>query len=136
MDMDLCKVHEILGDNSRFISPFSDPCGYYIWTGAGERRTIGECMISLYWDCLNYAAVHADALIGQVFDALQKNVEMNRRIPGFSPDMRQKLRFESFVLEPEPIQISSCLSNPEIMFGHFLACCWDLEWNLLYFYYC
>lgn len=37
MDMDAHKVKDIIGDNPRFISPFEETYGYYIWSGKNEN---------------------------------------------------------------------------------------------------
>lgn len=137
MDMDTGRVCRLLGDSSRFISPFSEPYGYYIWTGIRQNdSSVDKDWIEQYWEHLEYAVKHADALILQVFLAVSENRELVGNIPNFSADMHQKLRFESFVLDPEHEAVGCCLSSPEVMAGHFIDCWWAMDWQLISVYYC
>ena len=52
MDVDACEVMKIIGDNRRFVSPFSEPHGYYIW--AQNDEGIGNIEVQLYLEKLKY----------------------------------------------------------------------------------
>ncbi len=52
MDMDAYKVQNIIGDNPRFVSPFSEPCSFYIWTR--EKENIHNIYLQKYWEKLKY----------------------------------------------------------------------------------
>lgn len=126
MDVDAAKVYGIIAQNSRFISPFSEPYGYYIWT---EQEEADESAVELYLDKLMYAAQNVDRLVQQASFELSSAED-------WPEDIWQRLVFDSFVLTPDKKEISSCLTNTEFMFGHFIECRWDYEWNLLSVWYC
>lgn len=130
MDVDRGKVYEIVAYNHRFSSPFSEPYCYYIWS-RDEEDGADEDFVELYLRKLSYAAKNAELLISQAFQEYQS--QMNLELPG---DLWQKLVFESFVLAPEEREIGCCLSNGDLMFGHFIECRWDLDWNLISVWYC
>ena len=132
MDVDACKVSEIVESNHRFISPFDEPCGYYI---VGADRQIDEKTIDLYWEQLKYAEKHVDLLIRQGFNpSFYKFYGVDQRKVESPDDMCQRLIVESFVLflQENEITIGSCLSNSEFMFGHYVEYRWDCDWNLIY----
>ena len=62
MDMDAYKVQNIIGDNPRFVSPFSEPCSFYIWTR--EKENIHNIYLQKYWEKLKYMSENIDILIG------------------------------------------------------------------------
>ena len=134
--MDVYKVNEIIGNNHRFISPFADPYRYYIWE-SGEH--IDEKAIEFYWKQLKYAEKNVDLLIQQGFNSSFYDEScVNKKIVKSPADMCQRLIFESFVLnlQDNTNKIGCCLSNDEFMFGHFIDCEWDCNWNLIYSYFC
>ena len=126
MDVDAIRVFKIIAQNSRFSSPFSEPYGYYIWT---EHKAADESVVELYLDKLTYAANNVDRLIHQALLELTP-------VKDLPENSGQRLVFDSFVLEPERKEISCCLTNLDFMFGHFIECRWDYEWNLLSVWYC
>ena len=132
MDMDVFKVSEIIGDNNRFISPFNEPCGYYIVECGGH---IDEKAIELYWEQLKYAEKNIDRLVEQGFlHSFYEFYGVNKRLVESSADMCRRLIIESFVLllQDNTIKVGCCLSNSEFMFGHYIECEWDCDWNLIY----
>lgn len=135
MDMDAYKVQAIIGDSSRFISPFSEPCGYYIY--AGEKEIISDISLQKYWKKLKYMSENIDILIQQAFKKeFYDFYGVNRSFVTSSREMYQQLVVDSFVLCIDNDTIESCLSNPRFMFGHFINCVWDDRWNLIYSYIC
>ena len=126
MDVDAVKVYEIIAQNNRFVSPFSEPYGYYIWTEYEEKD---ESMVDLYLDKLAYAVKNADRLIHQAF----LEFPFKKDLP---ESMWRKLVFDSFVLHPAGREICCCLTNADFMFGHFIECRWDYGWRLLSVWYC
>lgn len=130
MDVDAAKVHKIIAQNKRFCSPFSEPYGYYIWTDQWDGgENFDEEMVDLYLDKLAYAAQNVDILIRQASLAFQFHSDM-------SEILWQRLVFDSFVLFPRDKEIGCCLSNADFMYGHFIECRWDYDWNLLSVGYC
>lgn len=150
MDIDAAIIYKIIGNHCRFITPFSEPYGYYIFEKNPQETAknplydlIREEQISFYLNKLEYAAQHADFLIEQAFHASYyefiKNhqfVKKNPVLPQSPHDMCQQLIFDSFVLALEEQEIQAALSNTHFMFGHFIDCRWDYDWNLLSSYIC
>ena len=128
MDMDLYKVNEIIKSNYRFISPFNDPCSYYIVAD----NEIDEKIMQLYWEKLKYAEKNIDQLIQQGFDnSFYEFYGVNHRTVKSPADMCRRLIVESFVLYDNNT-IGCCLSNDAFMFGHYIEYEWDCDWNLIY----
>ena len=134
IDMDAYKVNEIIKNNHRFISPFNDPYGYYIWIDGN----VNENIIELYWKQLEYAERNIDRLIQQAFNfSFYEFYGVNQKIVKSPADMCQRLIIESFVLfQGDDTTISCCLSNDEFMFGHYIEFKWDCGWNLIDSYIC
>ncbi len=65
MDMDAYKVKEVIGNNPRFVSPFCEPCSYYIWKKHDE--TVRNEEIEIYWRKLKYMSDNIDRFIQQAF---------------------------------------------------------------------
>ncbi|MDE5894068.1 MAG: hypothetical protein K2H45_14210 [Acetatifactor sp.] len=126
MDVDAIRVYEIIAQNNRFSSPFSEENGYYIWT---EHEAADESVVELYLGKLSYAVQNVDRLIHQAFLEFSSSEDLPE-------EMWRRLVFDSFVLEPQRKEISCCLTNSDFMFGHFIECRWDYEWNLLSVWYC
>ena len=136
MDMDVYKVSEIIEGNHRFISPFNEPCGYYI---AEHGRDIDKEAIELYWEQLKYAEKNIDRLVEQGFhSSFYEFYGVNKRLVESSADMCRRLIIESFVLllQDNTFTVGCCLSNSEFMFGHYIECEWDCDWNLINSYIC
>lgn len=128
MDVDAVSVNEIVSGNCRFASPWSEPCGYYIWTRAPDQK-VDVDTVKLYLEKLAYAVRNVDMLMRQAY--------LGFPYPGKLPErLWRKLAFDSFVLVPEIQEIGCCLTNSDFLFGHFVECRWDYDWNLLSVWYC
>ena len=128
MDMDAYKVKEIIGDNPRFLSPFCEPCSYYIWKKGDEMLA---ARIAQY--CLTYIERFVRQAFHPVFYEFY-GVKQNRIR---SPDqMCQELMVDSFVLDADTETIGCCLSNSQFLFGHYIDCLWNDNWELVYSYIC
>lgn len=135
MDMDAYKVKDIIGDSQRFSSPFSEPCGYYIWIG--KSKIISEITIQLYWEKLKYMSQNIDILIQNAFKPeFYDFYGVDQNLIASPDEMCRQLIVDSFVLDADNNCAGCCLSNPEFMFGHFIDCLWKDSWNLIYSYIC
>ena len=89
MDMDAYKVQNIIGDNPRFVSPFSEPCSFYIWTR--EKENIHNIYLQKYWEKLKYMSENIDILIQQAFKAKFYNFYgVNQNLIASSDEMCQR----------------------------------------------
>ena len=133
-NMDVNKVCAIIGDNHRFVNPLTESDNYYICANHQmSDEEISAETIDLYWEKLEYASKHALELIQQAFRTSYYDFYGVKRDKIHSADeMSNQLTFESFVLVAKEREIGACLSNSEFMFGHFIECRWDDEWNLIY----
>ena len=135
MNMKAYMVKNIIGDSQRFISPFSKPCGYYIYTRKNEM--ISNISIQKYWEKLKYMSKNIDILIQQAFmSEFYDFYGVNQDLITSSDEMCQQLIVDSFVLYTNDYSIGCYLSNSQFMFGHFIDCLWSNSWNLIYSYIC
>lgn len=142
MDIDRNSIYKIVGNHHRFISPFSEPYGYYIFTmNPQEEALMNEDLIAFYLNKLQYAVLNADFLIKQAFhisyyEFIKNHHKKDLVIPPTPDDMCQQLIVDSFVLCPEQKEIGSALSNAHFMFGHYIDCRWDYDWNFISSFIC
>lgn len=135
MDMNANVVKDIIGNNQRFISSFSEPCGYYICIRNNE--TISNISIQIYLDKLKYMSQNIDILIHQAFKSeFYDFYGVNQNFIPSSEEMCQQLVVDSFVLYTSDYSIGCYLSNSQFMLGHFIDCLWSNSWNLIYSYIC
>ena len=58
-------------------------------------------------------------------------------VPIMAPDqMCRELMVDSFVLDTDAKNIGCCLSNSQVMLGHYIDCLWNDNWELIYSYIC
>ena len=135
MDMNAYMVKDIIGDSQRFISPFSEPCGYYIVRKKNE--TISNMSIQIYLEKLKYMSQNIDILIQRTFKPeFYDFYGVDQNFIPSSDEMCKQLVVDSFVLYINDHSIGCYLSNPQFMFGHFIDCLWSDSWNLIYSYIC
>ena len=131
MDMNAYMIKDIIGDSQRFISPFSEPYGYYIVHKKSE--TISNISIQIYLEKLKYMSQNIDILIQSAFKPeFYDFYGINQNFIPSSDEMCQQLIVESFVLYTNDYSIGCYLSNSQFMFGHFIDCLWSDSWNLIY----
>lgn len=130
MDIDVHDVMKVIGNNQRFVSPFSEPYGYYIWTTDDE--SISNIEVQLYLEKLKYMVENLDILLQQAFNPSFYNFYgVNRSILSYD-SICQLLLVESFVLNVDTISVACCLSNSQIMYRHYIECLWNNAWELIY----
>ena len=132
IEPDTSIIQEIVNDSKRFISPLHEPCGYDIFTTS--RQTVDrwhEDILQFYLEKLRYAVTYADSIIQQAFQTdFYEFYGVDRTVVKSPEEMCSQLIFDSFVLVEERKMITASLSNEKFMFGHYISCCWDYDWNL------
>ena len=132
IEPDASKVQEIVKGSERFISPMHEPYGYSIFTTS--RQTVDglhEDILQFYLKKLRYAVTFADTIIKQAFRKdFYEFYGVDRTVVKSPEEMCSQLIFDSFVLVEERKMITACLSNEKFMFGHYISCCWDYDWNI------
>ena len=135
MDMDVYKVKDIIGNSQKFISPFGEPCSYYIC--AGENENVSNISIQKYWEKLKFMSENIDRLIQQAFKPeFYDGYGVNKKLITSSEEMCRQLVVDSFVLYINDDTIGSYLSNSRFMFGHFIDCLCSDNWSLIDSYFC
>jgi len=129
VDIDPDKVFEIIGDNPGFVSPCSEPYGYYMYFSAHDREQDIDknACETLYLSKLRYAGKARDTLIKEALRSLSGRINVTE-------DTR--LVFDSFVLALDDKEIACCLSNSDFMFGHYIECRWNYDWKPILAAYC
>lgn len=134
IDVDAYKVNEIIENNQRFISPFEEPYGYYIWSEKNEN--ISGIFLEKYWKKLKYMSENMDILIQQAFrPEFYDFWGVDKNDIRSSDEMCRQLIIDSFVLyinEKNDCSAGCYLSNLRFMSGHYIDCLWDDSWNLIY----
>lgn len=133
VDMDPREIWKIIGGNRRFADPFSDFPGYYII----GTETPGEEVKARYIEKLSYAADNADILIEAAFRPEYFGFYgVDQKAAGSPEEMCRRLVFDSFVLDVQNASVGTCLSNDEFMFGHYIECWWNGNWQVIYSLIC
>ncbi len=129
VDIDPHKVFEIIADNPGFVSPFSEPYGYYMYFSAhdSEKDIDKSACETLYLSKLRYAEKSRDSLIKTALRTLSGKINIAEDI---------RLVFDSFVLAPDDKELAAALSDRENMSGHYIECRWALDWELNFAEYC
>ena len=93
--------------------------------------------MGLYLDKLKEAADNADALIKGAFrPEFFDFYGVDQKAAGSPEELCRRLIFDSFVLDLSNASVGACLSNRELLFGHFIECWWDRDWKVLSLYIC
>ena len=67
MKLDKDHINSIIHGNSRFLSAYSDPDPYYMYTRKGYTEDFEEKIIDIYYDKLRYAVQNAEKLVNEMF---------------------------------------------------------------------
>ncbi len=129
VDIDPEMVFEIVGDNPGFVSPYAEPYGYYMCFSTYDREEDIDksACETLYLSKLRCAEKARGTLIKEALRALSGRITVTE-------DTR--LVFDSFVLAPDDKEIACCLSDRELMFGHYIECRWNYDRELIFAAYC
>lgn len=132
IEPDASIIQEILKDSKRFIGPMREPYGYDIFT-ISQQTVDGwhEDILQFYLDKLRYAVTNADTIIQHAFRKdFYEFYGVDRTVVKSPEEMCSQLIFDSFVLVEERKMITASLTSEKFMFGHYISCCWDYNWNL------
>ncbi len=134
MELNKETISEIIKENDRFISAYSDPESYFIY---GSHYYVNsdydEKIIEYYYDRLKYAVQNADELIRAAFREEYFDFYGVDKTAVRSPEqMCSELVVESFSLDIEDMTIGAYLSNKHFMSGHFIEVHWEKDWKIRY----
>lgn len=105
----------------------------YFYQCFSNSDIIEDNCIDLYFDKLKYAADNSEKIL-QKF--CQKGLAARfSYFEKFGEEVFSRLVFDSFVLYPEKKVLGAVLVDNEAMFGHYVECEWNYDWELLYVWY-
>ena len=67
MKLDKDHINSIIHGNSRFLSAYSDPAPYFMYTRKGYTEDFEKKIIDIYYDKLRYAVQNAEKLVIVVY---------------------------------------------------------------------
>lgn len=121
-------IHEIIKKNKKFISAYSVPEAYYVFSlnELTELSSYDEEIINLYYEKLRYAVKYSNKLIQEAFKDDFFNFYGIDRNAVKTPE----LMFDSFTMDYDDKSVYANLSNNYYMLGHFIQVHWDDNWNI------
>ena len=134
MELNMDIISEIIKGNNRFISAYSDPEPYFMYSRQNHsNKSFDAEIIEYYYDKLRYAVQNAITLIEEAFrEEYFDFYGVNKTAVSSPKQMCSNLIFESFTLDIDDMSVGAYLSNKHFMPGHFIEAHWDSEWKLSY----
>lgn len=134
MELNMDIISEIIKGNNRFISAYSDPEPYFMYSMQNHsNKSFDAEIIEYYYDRLKYAVQNADELIRAAFREEYFDFYGVDKTAVRSPEqMCSELVVESFSLDIEDMTVGAYLSNKHFMPGHFIEVHWEKDWKIRY----
>ena len=133
MELDQDKIKDIVKGNNRFLSAYSDPEPYFMYSF--KKKIPDRELTEYYYDKLRYAVQNSEDLIKDMFrDEFYDFYGVKKTAVHSHEEMRDGLIFESFTVDMDDRSVAVYFSNPEFMFGHFIEVHWDKDWNLVFYW--
>ena len=130
MKLDKDHINSIIHGNSRFLSAYSDPDPYFMYTRKGYTEDFEEKIIDIYYDKLRYAVQNAEKLVNEMFrEEFYDFYGVDKNAVSSPEQMRSELVFDSFTMDIDDMSIVVYFSNKRFMRGHFIDARWDADWN-------
>ena len=130
MKLDKDHINSIIHGNSRFLSAYSDPDPYFMYTLKGYTEDFEKKIIDIYYDKLRYAVQNAEKLVNEMFrEEFYDFYGVDKNAVSSPEQMRSELVFDSFTMDIDDMSIAVYFSNKRFMCGHFIDARWDADWN-------
>ena len=130
MKLDKELINSIIHGNRRFLSAYSDPDPYFMYTRKGYTEDFEEKIIDIYYDKLRYAVQNAEKLVNEMFrEEFYDFYGVDKNAVSSPEQMRSELVFDSFTMDIDDMSIAVYFSNKRFMRGHFIDARWDADWN-------
>ncbi len=130
MKLDKDHINSIIHGNSRFLSAYSDPAPYFMYTRKGYTEDFEKKIIDIYYDKLRYAVQNAEKLVNEMFrEEFYDFYGVDKNAVSSPEQMKSELVFDSFTMDIDDMSIAVYFSNKSFMFGHFIDARWDADWN-------
>lgn len=132
MKLDKDHIDNIIHGSSRFLSAYSDPEPYFIYTRKGYTEDFDEELIDVYYEKLRYAVQNSEELVDEMFrEEFYDFYGVDKGAVSSPEQMRSELIFDSFTMDIDDMSIAVYFSNKSFMFGHFIDARWDADWNFI-----
>ena len=127
-------ISEIIKENDKFISAYSDPESYFIYGSQVHFDSdYDEKTIEFYYDKLKYVVHNSDLLIKAAFrEEFYDFYGVDKTTVSSPEQMCSELVVESFSMDVDDMTVGAYLSNEHFMPGHFIEVHWDNEWKISY----
>lgn len=130
MKLDKDHINSIIHGNSRFLSAYSDPDPYFMYTRKGYTEDFEKKIIDIYYDKLRYAVQNAEKLVNEMFrEEFYDFYGVDKNAVSSPEQMKSELLFDSFTMDIDDMSIAVYFSNKSFMLGHFIDARWDADWN-------
>ena len=130
MELNKDTINEIIRDNCRFLSAYSDPEPYFMYSRKVYTRDYDEKIIGIYYEKLRYAVQNTEKLVNEAFrEEFYDFYGVNKNAVTSPEKMKSELFFDSFTMDTDDMSIAVYFSNKDFMFGHFIEAHWDADWN-------
>ena len=135
MKLDKDHINNIIHENSRFRSAFSDPDPYFMYTRKGYTEDFDKKIIDIYYDKLRYAVQNAEKLVNEMFrEEFYDFYGVDKNAVSSPEQMRSELIFDSFTMDIDDLSVAVYFSNERFMRGHFIDARWDADWNFNFYW--
>ena len=112
MKLDKDHINSIIHGNSRFLSAYSDPDPYFMYTRKGYTEDFEEKIIDIYYDKLRYAVQNAEKLVNEMFrEEFYDYYGVDKNAISSPEQMRSELVFDSFTMDIDDMSIAVYFSN-------------------------
>ena len=130
MKLDKDHINSIIHGNSRFLSAYSDPDPYFMYTRKGYTEDFEKKIIDIYYDKLRYAVQNAEKIVNEMFrEEFYDFYGVDKNAVSSPEQMKSELVFDSFTMDIDDMSIAVYFSNKRFMRGHFIDARWDADWN-------
>ena len=130
MELDKDIINEIIRDDRRFLSAYSDPEPYFMYSRKEYTEDHDEKIIDIYYEKLRYAVQNTEKLVNEAFrEEFYDFYGVNKNAVISPEQMKFRLVFDSFTMDTDDMTIAVYFSNESFMFGHFIEAHWDADWN-------
>lgn len=130
MKLNKDTINEIIQDNRRFLSAYSDPDPYFMYTRKGYTEDFDKKIIDIYYEKLRFAVQNAEKLVNEMFrEEFYDFYGVDKNAVSSPEQMRSELIFDSFTMDVDDLSVAVYFSNERFMQGHFIDARWDADWN-------
>ena len=107
MELNKDIINEIIRDNRRFLSAYSDPEPYFMYSRKGYTCEYDQKIIDIYYDKLRYAVQNAEKLVSEAFrEEFYDFYGVDKNAVVSPEQMKSELVFDSFTMDMDDMSIA------------------------------